>query len=135
METENTGNTEMKTSESKSAENLENKEKTEPVVNIEAALKQIEQDKVSKDNKVDQDEYIYDDIFVSEKDTFKVTVQYYKAGKEVVVESVDESFDNKREGIKSFEITFKYPSQRDQEIIMSSTFSKSLNKPHRILKL
>ena len=87
------------------------------VINISEALKEIEKEK---------EEYTYDDIFVTEKDTFDVEIKYYKIAKELMVESVDESFDKTREDMHSFKVKLKYPSQRDQEIIMSSSFAKTL---------
>lgn len=102
---------EVVVSENKSAEVILN------VINVSEELK-----------KVEKEEYIYDDIFITEKDTFEIEINYHKIGKELIVESVDESFDEKNEELHSFKIKLKYPSQRDQEIIMSSSFSKTLSK-------
>lgn len=93
------------------------------VINISEALKEVE-----KQKEIIEDTYTYDDLFITEKDTFEITIQYHKSLnlKELIVESVDEIFDARREDIHSFKVKFKYPSQRDQEIITSSSFAKTL---------
>jgi len=65
------------------------------------------------------------DLFVTENDTFDVTVKYYKQNGEIIVEDVDEAFDLKEPTLKEFSITFKYPSQGDFEAIMARNAYKS----------
>jgi len=54
----------------------------------------------------------YSDIFVSESDIFDATVNYYKEDGKILVEGIDDSFDNKKV-VKSITFTLKYPSQSD----------------------
>jgi len=58
----------------------------------------------------------YDDIFVTEKDTFDVAVKYYKDGKNILVEGVDDNFSKDKKA-KQFTMTIKYPSQADVAMI------------------
>lgn len=66
-----------------------------------------------------------EDIFVTENDTFTVTIRYYKVGSKIKVEKVADDFDDKHTEIKSFTMTFKYPSHGDYEGIMNSSTYKS----------
>ena len=61
----------------------------------------------------------YSDIFVTEDDTFEVTVKYYKEEGKILVEGIDETFDSKKSS-KDIAFTLKYPSQSDCLKIASS---------------
>lgn len=72
-----------------------------------------------KDNVVVLDEN-YDDIFVTEKNKFTVSIEYYKDDiGNIIVEDVDDKFDKERKA-KKIEITLKYPSQGDVAAISNS---------------
>ena len=84
---------------------------------IVEAKPEIKQEKLDDNN----------DAFVSENDVFTITINYYNdPDKGLIVETVDDEFDEKKEGIKSFTMTFKYPSQGDYETIMARTNYKSM---------
>ena len=51
--------------------------------------------------------------FVSEDDVFEVKVRYYKNGRRVFVEEVDEDFKEFDPNIQTISIVIKYPSQGD----------------------
>ena len=59
---------------------------------------------------------VNDDIFVTESNTFEVSIRYYKKGKDLVVESVDDEFVENSD-TKTIKITFKYPSYSDSQSI------------------
>ena len=69
---------------------------------------------------------INDDLFITENDTFTITVRWHKdsTGK-LKVEKVSDDFDAANKDINSFTVTFKYPSQGDYEGLMSTNFYKS----------
>jgi len=58
----------------------------------------------------------FDDIFVTESDTFDIGIKYYKKHGQVIVEEVDDAFDTK-EKAKKLIVTFKYPDQSDSGVI------------------
>ena len=58
----------------------------------------------------------FSDIFVTESDTFDVSVKYYRDENSIIVEDVDDVYDPKRE-CKEFIATFKYPNQGDYALI------------------
>lgn len=64
----------------------------------------------------------FEDIFVTEKDTFEVKVQYYKEGTKFFVESVDDDF-SKEHGNKEMALTFKLPNQGDVTNIIGMVYS------------
>ena len=67
-----------------------------------------------------ESELIESDIFINENDSFTVTVKYYPVNKhEVMVMGLDDGFDENNKDIKSFNISFKYPSFYDSQIIFS----------------
>jgi hypothetical protein len=68
----------------------------------------------------------YSDIFVTENDTFDVTIKYYKKDGKVYVENVDENFDN-NEIVSSFIITFKYPDQGDSSKIINFSYKANVD--------
>ena len=67
-----------------------------------------------------------DDIFISEKDTFSITVKYYKKDKDLIVQGVDDEFDISTP-CKSFDVTFKYPSYSDSQSISAIAGVKMKN--------
>ena len=68
----------------------------------------------------------YSDIFVTEDNTFDVTVKYYKENNGLIVEGVDDSFNNDKKP-KQFVVTMKYPAQSDVAMIykQGATFKSS----------
>ena len=70
------------------------------------------------DNVIKLDEN-YEDIFISEKDTFNVSIEYYKDEENILVEDVDDKFDKTRKA-KKISMTFKYPSQGDVTAISNN---------------
>lgn len=58
----------------------------------------------------------FSDIFVTESDTFKVKVRYYKNDADILVDGVDDDFDPKQ-SCKEFSVVFKYPDQGDSKKI------------------
>ena len=71
----------------------------------------------------------FDDIFVTESDTFDITIKYYKKDDILLVEDVDEAFDSKVP-CKQFNLTFKYPDQGDSTKITAQAikFGNSLEE-------
>jgi len=66
------------------------------------------------------------DIFVTEQDTFDITVQYYKEAEDLIVCEVDDAFSESHECIE-FVVTFKYPNQGDATLIGSTASSMAGN--------
>ncbi len=58
------------------------------------------------------------DIFITEEDVFDVTIQWYKKDNVLYVDKSETQFDSKADNIKSFTVTFKYPSQGDYESVL-----------------
>jgi len=54
----------------------------------------------------------FSDIFITDSDTFDITVKYYKKDDQLIVSEVDDDFDEKTP-YGSFVATFKYPDQGD----------------------
>jgi len=90
--------------------------------NVTSNVLTSEVDLVNKDNVIKLTDN--SDLFITEKDTFDITVRYYKKD-EVFVENVDDVFDSNEPSIKQFSITFKYPNQGDFETIMAQNAYKS----------
>lgn len=67
----------------------------------------------------------FDDIFVTEKDTFDISVAYYKVDGKLFVEVVDSDFEMDKK-TNSATLTFKYPSQGDTTVIANHVFSKGI---------
>jgi hypothetical protein len=67
----------------------------------------------------------YDDIFVTEKDSFSVSIEYYKDGNNIFVEGLDDNFDITRQS-KKITATFKKPSQGDVTTIANSPIRNSI---------
>jgi len=61
-----------------------------------------------------------DAIFITEDDTFDIKIRWQKIGNKIYVEEGDANFDPQSSDINEFTVTFKYPSQGDYEIVMSS---------------
>ena len=69
------------------------------------------------------------DIFITEDDTFTVDVNYYHDPvKGLIIETIEDSFDATNKNIKTFNMTFKYPSQGDYETIMARSKYQSIEK-------
>ena len=85
-------------------------------------------DQVNKevDNVIKLDEN-YNDIFVSENDTFNISVEYYKDDKNnIIVNGIDDNFDTTRKS-KEITITLKKPSQGDVSLISNSNIRANIN--------
>ena len=67
----------------------------------------------------DPEEVSFDDIFITEKNTFAIKILYYKNGDGLVVEGVDDSF-LKDKPYKEIGITLKYPNQGDMTRIINN---------------
>lgn len=94
-----------------SEEKIEKNEKNDtidPILNIEQKIEQNEQ-------KIDNS-----DIFIKDDDTFNIRIRYYKQDKNIIVENIDSEFDENFKNIKSFDITFKYPSYQDMLAIYNN---------------
>jgi hypothetical protein len=108
-------NKEPKVEEPK-VEKVKNKEakvveaKVEKVKNKEKN-KEVKSEKVKIDNN--------DDIFITEKDRFTLTIEYYLENKDPIIEGFNDSYSKEGKEVHSFDMYFKYPSQRDTEYIMS----------------
>jgi hypothetical protein len=62
----------------------------------------------------------FSDIFVTEKDTFDISLKYYRKDDKLFVDSVDSDFDN-TEVSREILMSFKHPDQSDSDgIVMSS---------------
>jgi hypothetical protein len=101
----------------------ESKEEQEEVSESKEKQEEISEYKEKQEEDIKDDPI--EDIFITEDDTFDITIQWYKFGGKVLVESEDPDFDEEYKGINSFNVTFKYPSQGDYEIIMSSATYRS----------
>ena len=86
-------------------------------------LNQDEKNVVTEANESNVDDC--SDIFVTENDTFDITVRYYNNNDELIVENIDDSFDDTFVTVKSFKVTFKYPSFSDYQAIQSSISLKA----------
>jgi len=73
-----------------------------------------------------------DDIFITEKDRFTIEIVYYIENKMPIIEGIDENYESDGKNICSFEMYFKYPSQRDAEYIMSTKQIKSFEDANLI---
>jgi len=90
---------------------------TKPEVKIEEVQPEVKEEvkEIKPEIKLSK----FADIFVTEENTFDVTVRYYKEKEDLIVEGVSDSFDNKVDSIQ-FSATLKYPSQGDYAIIYSN---------------
>jgi len=93
--------------------NEENKESLNEVSKVSNVVTE------TKDNVIVLDEN-YNDIFITEKNRFTVSVEYYKdEGNNIIVENVDDNFDKTRK-TKKISVTFKYPNQGDVTAIANN---------------
>lgn len=53
------------------------------------------------------------DVFITEGDTFDISIKYYNKNGKLFVKKIDDDFDDSASGIRTIDITFKYPSQGD----------------------
>jgi len=80
---------------------------------------------MSDDNVIKLDEN-YDDIFVTEKDSFSISIEYYKdENNNLIVSGVDDSFDITRQS-KKITVTLKRPSQGDVSAISNSPIRSNI---------
>jgi len=95
-------------------------EKKEEVVEVVKQVdKEVKEVKVQLEKDQPEKEKEIKEIispFVTEDDLFNITVQYYRDGKKMVVQNVDDDF-NKTKDCASIELKIKYPSQGDCDII------------------
>ena len=99
---------------------------TQPIVENNIDNKVVETPEVAPIEEKEQLVDANESIFITENDTFTVTIQWYKDGKDIFVEGESTDFDSTRQDINEFTVTFKYPSQGDYEMIMNSQNNKSL---------
>jgi hypothetical protein len=66
----------------------------------------------------------YEDIFITEENTFDVVVKYHKDGNKLLVEKIDDNYNE--ENSSSITVTFKYPSQGDVTAIASHPLRDSV---------
>lgn len=90
------------------------------VVDIKIMDAEKPEEKVEELDILKKEYDVNDAIFITENDTFDVTVRWQKFGNKIYVEEGDSEFDKDNGNINEFVVTFKYPSQGDYEIIMSS---------------
>lgn len=83
-------------------------------------VKETETEEVNADKEIETKVISFDDIFISEDDTFDVTVAFYEEEGELIVHSIDNEYVDGHEAERSFTVTLKYPSQADLEAIMST---------------
>ena len=91
----------------------------------------MEETKIIKEDNVENKIIKKDnnDIFITEDDTFTIEISYYNDPiKGLIVETVEDSFDATNKDVKSFNMTFKYPSQGDYETIMARSKYQSIEK-------
>jgi hypothetical protein len=88
--------------------------------NVGSDVKEVVVKEVEKD---------YSDIFVTEKDTFDVTIKYYKKDGKIYTDSGTDEVFSVDEKYKDLTVTLKYPDQADSVIISSSIPSaKNIDK-------
>lgn len=88
--------------------------------NVSSEVKEVVVEEVAKD---------YSDIFVTEKDTFDVTIKYYKKDGKIYTDSGTDDTFSFDENYKDLTVTLKYPDQADSVVISSSIPSaKNLDK-------
>ena len=88
-----------------------------------AAVEATENDEVSVEE-VEDDEN--EGIFITEHDTFDISIKWYKDALGAVVEGESENFDPDHQPMHEFTVTFKLPSQGDYEAIMASANEMSI---------
>ena len=88
--------------------------KVDEVKAEEVKVEEVKVEEVKKEEtKVEEvKKDILDDIFITEDDTFDVSLKYTKKDGKLLVEGVDEDFDDKKD-YKTIEVTLKYPDQSD----------------------
>ena len=98
---------------------VEEVKELEEVKNMDVKVKENNKEKVKENvvevKKTDNN----DDIFITEKDRFTISIKYYLDGKEPIIEGFSEGYSYKSQEVHSFDVYFKYPSQKDVEYIMS----------------
>jgi len=95
---------------------------SDKVIEFVAPNDQIVEDKtVVSETKEDPNE----GIFITEKDTFDVTIKWYKINDDLFIDDSDTEFDADNGNINKFTVTFKFPSQGDHESILNSTSYRS----------
>jgi hypothetical protein len=108
---------EVKTEEVKTEEVKTEEVETEEVVTEEVKTEEVKTEEVKTEEvKTKQDN---SDIFVTEDNTFDVEIKYYVTDSLPHIEGFSDEFDDEIE-TKDFTVTFKFPSQRDSEIIMAT---------------
>jgi len=89
------------------------------VKNTEPVKQDATKAEVKTDTSIESNVPKYDEIFITEKDTFDIAIRFYRKQDALIVESVDDSFEPQESSIKSFNVTFKYPDQGDSTKIQS----------------
>ena len=91
-------------------------EKVEKEVKVEVEKEndmKVEETKDEKNEKPEVKTDVFSDIFVTENDTFTVSLKYYKKDGKLFVESIDEKFDDKEMIHEILDVTLKHPDQSD----------------------
>lgn len=98
----------------------ESKEEVLDKTDIALDIEQKEDSNINYDNS---------DIFITEDDTFEVVIRYHRdQNNSLVVETVNNDFNETTEGLKTFSVTFKYPSQGDYENIINAGQNRSVEQ-------
>jgi hypothetical protein len=94
----------------------------EEVKQVEVSKEEVKQVKVEKEEVKVVDKKAVDnnnDIFITEEDRFTIPIKYYLEDREPVIEGFSDAYLPNEKEIHSFDVYFKYPSQKDVEYIMS----------------
>lgn len=92
------------------SEEVEPSQQTDPPIEISVSEKQTEQTEDQAGNAKE------DSIFITEDDVFNCNIKYYKENRKFIVEGADDNFESIKAD-KDLNLTFKYPSQGDMELI------------------
>ena len=85
-------------------------------------VKSEEEDSSTKDKENETPEVVNSsDIFITEKDTFDVTLKYYKKDGQIYTDSGTDDDFSTTEPCKEIVLTLKYPDQSDCVVIASAT--------------
>lgn len=75
-----------------------------------------------------------DGPFITEDDVFDVLVRYYRDGKKIFVETIDENFEVNRKDIAEIKFVIKYPNQGDCDLMFGTSKKIDLNTDNMNIK-